>query len=432
MTVVRRDARRRWLLVAAGVAVLVALPVGISARPGKTAKVDAGVLSERIRASAGQAYQGYAESVGALGLPPLPRLDRIASLLSTTTRMRAWYAGRDRWRVDVVGTGTERGFYQTPDGHYTWDYGDNQLTHVADRRPLDAADIFVPPGAEIGGEQLVIMYHLEPSARLPRAADLMPPDLARRLLSTAQVGAPRGDRIGAVPGKRVAGIDAAGLRITSADPHTTIGHVDIWADPRTGLALQVEVTARDAERPILVSRFLDLDPAAPAADVLAPPERREGVSLTETGTSDALGAIADPVDPASLPDSIAGRQRRVIDGDQPVETPGGEHRVGEHGVGEHRVTVYGWGTATLYGTGLTQIAVLPLSNRVAGDVYRSIGTWGRWLSFATGDGALVSTALLSVMVVRNAVTRQSFLLAGLVDGVLMEQAGTDLARGGAG
>ena len=93
----------------------------------------------------------------------------------------------------------------------------------------------------------------ESSVRLPRGADLMPPDLARRLLDLAE-----GDPVTALPGRRVAGVDAAGLRITTDAPQSTIGHIDIWADPDTGLPLQVEITARNAERPILVTRFLDL------------------------------------------------------------------------------------------------------------------------------------------------------------------------------
>jgi hypothetical protein len=42
----------------------------------------------------------------------------------------------------------------------------------------------------------------------------------------------------AIAPRHIAGVDAAGLRINPTDPATTIGRVDIWADPETGLALQ--------------------------------------------------------------------------------------------------------------------------------------------------------------------------------------------------
>ena len=42
---------------------------------------------------------------------------------------------------------------------------------------------------------------------------------------------------------------AAGLRMTPADPASTVGRVDIWADPSSGLPLMVEVFGRGSGRP---------------------------------------------------------------------------------------------------------------------------------------------------------------------------------------
>ena len=52
---------------------------------------------------------------------------------------------------------------------------------------------------------------------------------------------------------RMAGIDAAGLRLVPTSSQTTIGAVELWADPATGLPVQVEVFARGASTPELTS-----------------------------------------------------------------------------------------------------------------------------------------------------------------------------------
>src|SRR5205823_10255594 len=56
----------------------------------------------------GQPYQGYAESVGAAGLPALPQLSDVSDLLDGDTRMRVWYSSASAWRVDVIDVGAER------------------------------------------------------------------------------------------------------------------------------------------------------------------------------------------------------------------------------------------------------------------------------------------------------------------------------------
>lgn len=367
MRVVGHETRRRWAVVLAAVAVLCATPAAVAAWPVHTPRISTGTLRERIRLSAGQPYQGYAVSTGTMGLPALPRLQTVTALFSGTTRMRAWYAGPDRWRVDVLDTGTERDLYQAPDGQYVWDYDDNRLTLVT-------------------GDQ---------SFRLPRAADLMPPDLARRLL-----GAAAGDRVTRLDGQRVAGIDAAGLRIRPTDPHTSVGHVDIWADPASGLPLRVEVTGRGAAHPVLASRFLDVGVTAPAAPVLAPPAPRPGLGLTVTSTPDVLGALRR-FDLAALPDRLAGQARR--DTASPVSAIG------------------------LYGDGLARFVVVRLPGRLGDQAYDSAGAWGQAVRFAGGEAALISTSLLSVMIMHSTADGRYYLLAGLVDGQWLRQVGAELA-----
>jgi hypothetical protein len=405
MTVVGRDARRRWAIVAACVAVLCALPVAVSAWPGKKVQLDARELRDLIARSAGRPYQGYAESVGTLGLPQLPRLGQVAALLSGNTRLRAWYAKKDRWRVDVIDTGQERGVYRTPETLVTWDYGANQLAVV---ELGETGVIVVDPGPITSGEATTVEQFTymvgESSSRLPRGADLMPPDLARRLLDLAE-----GDRFTAIAGRRVAGIDAAGLRISTDEPQSTIGHIDIWADPKTGLPLRIEITARNAERPILVTRFLDVAQTTPSDEVLAPPVGHDGLSVANVSPDDSFDLFEPNFE--ALPRSIGGL-RRWEEPDTPAS----------NGV---RVVRFTPGVA--YGAGLTRIAVVNLSRRLGNDVLRAARGWGTPVTLPDAVAVLIAAPLLSVMVVHIHSSNETYLLAGMVDGVHMQRFGEALA-----
>lgn len=365
-TVVRGEARRRWSLVLGLIAVLAALPAAVGARPVRAPEVDVTVLRTRMADSAGQPYQGYAQSTGALGLPALPGLTEVTALLSGSTQLRAWYAGRDRWRVDVVGAGTERDVYQHGDRQHVWDYGENQLTEIVGRQPV----------------------------RLPRGADLTPPELARRLLALAA-----SDRVQPLPARRIAGIAAAGLRITPATAGTTVASVDIWADPGTGLPLQAEVTARGGARPAFVTRFLEVDLSAPSSDVLTPPARRDDMGFTVTATPDVVSAL-DRWDTGLLPDRLAGQPRRSA--------------------------VLGSSAVGVYGAGLGQFVVLAVPRRVGSRAYDAAVRVGRRLTLPDGVGALIGTGLLTVAVVEAGLT---YLVAGLVEPAVLEKAAADLSGG---
>src|SRR6266704_2367398 len=183
VTVVAVQARRRWAVVAAAALGLAALPAVVSAVPVSAPATDVARLAARVQASTNQPYQGYAESTGTAGLPALPQLGHVADLLNGDTRLRVWYASANRWRVDVIGIGSERDTYQTPAGQVIWDYGRNQLT-------------------ELDGT---------PPVRLPRGADLTPPELARRLLSLA------GDQVRLAPLP-----ERPGMSIVDTDPSNIV------------------------------------------------------------------------------------------------------------------------------------------------------------------------------------------------------------------
>jgi hypothetical protein len=371
----RWKAQWRWIVVAAVVAVLASLPSLVSALPVPAQRVSAAQLYDRIRASARQAYQGFAVSTGKAGLPTIPQLGDVAGLLNGDTQLRVWYAAPDRWRVDQIDTGSERDLYQAPGRQVLWDFGARQLTEITGNQPV----------------------------RLPRGADLVPPDLARRLLATAAPSQGQaGDRLSTLPARRVAGIAAAGLRITPADPETTVGHVDVWAAPASGLPLQVEVTVRGASTPILVTRFLQVSLGNPAGALITPPEPHSGVGFTVTRTPDVIAAYA-LLGLGSLPDQLAGRTRSVVSSVEP-ESIG------------------------VFGSGLTRFVVLPLPRRTGAQAANSVTrAGGRQLNFPGGEGVVVSTPLLSVLVMDSDITGRNYLLAGLVSGSLLERAGSELS-----
>ncbi len=367
MSVVRSQARRRWCLVAGAVAVICAVPAVVSALPAAAPPLSAAQLRARVLASAGRPFQGYAQSAGALGIPSLPGLRDLTALLAGTTRMRIWQASASRWRVDVMSDAGERDTYQMPAGTFVWDSGAMLLTEV------------------IGTAGF----------RLPRPADFTPPALAAWLLRYAGSNS----RVSGIAAARVAGIGAAGLRVVPADPATTIGRVDIWADPRTGLPLRVEIVGRRGGAPALVSQFLQVSDDPPGRRVLTP-ARGPGTGLSVSDATDIVGALRN-LRPEPLPGRLAGRAR--------IRLPFGFQGIG------------------VYGKGLSTFAVLPLP-RLAGpralEKVRKAG--GVSVTFPAGFGEQISTPLLTVTAARSFVSDDTFLLAGLVDATLLRAAAVEL------
>ncbi len=358
-------------MVAAGVAVLCALPAVVGALPVPGSALTAAGLRARIMASAAVPYQGYAESVVDLGLPELPDLGELTTLLDGSTDQYAWYRSPDRWRADVLAAAGENDVYQTGQGTYLWDYGRNLLTQVTGAQPV----------------------------RLPRAADLLPPALARRLLGLASPA----DRLSRLPSRRIAGLDAAGLRLVPAGQATTIGQIDVWADPASGLPLQVEIIGRGASRPALVARFLQVSLRRPALATVTPsPAPAAGV--TRTRLPDVTGILSGFGLP--LPASLAGQRL--------IALPAGLLDLPDLGV---------------YGSGLARFAVLPLplglgsqALAAASDVAAGAGV----VSLTDGTGVLIRTPLLSVLLARTQAGGPVYLLAGAVTPALLARAGSAL------
>ncbi|WP_214407228.1 hypothetical protein [Pseudonocardia lacus] len=363
---------RRWLLVAAGAAGLVGL--GSYSPPAGAVDVDPERLRARI-AGAPRPYVGYAESTGRLGLPEIPRLESVSQLLTTTTRIRAFVAGADRWRVDQVDNSGERDTYLVDGVEYAWDFGAQQLTRVVGRTPL----------------------------RLPRAGDLAPPELARRIVRLAPT-----DPVTALPARRIAGRDAAGLRLTPTDPDTTVGRVDIWADvagdPATALPLRVEVSARTGD-PLLFTELLEVSDRVPDITETTPTVP-PGAGFVAVGAADISGALR-VLEAAPAPARLAGRDRVPLTGTPDAELPG---------VG-------------LYGSGLAGFALIPVSGDVARQAIGGAGAaGGAAVEVPEGRAVSLSTPLLSVLV--HGRRGGSVLMMGTVAPQVLERALGELSGRG--
>jgi hypothetical protein len=370
VTVVGREARTRWLVVAAVVAILVGIPIGLANRPMHRPRISLDTLYGRILASAKQPYHGYAVSTGTAAIPTLPDLGSVIALLDGETSYRVWYAGPDRWRVDTLSTEGERDLYRSSIGETLWDSGTEQFITIAG----DA-----------------------PSARLPRGADLIPPTLARRLLSDAAVA---GSARTALPARRIAGVTAAGLRVTPDDKATTVGHIDVWADPATGLPLAVEVTTRGATVPVLSTRFLDVSQATPPRSATNVPPTPPGAGSTIVPSIDVLTTLRG-IGGVPLPSTLDGNDR--------VDQPHGTIR----------------GLAA-YGNGLRRFVVISLPSSFAFSWYRAAQSAGAVMTrYGGADTATIATPLLSVVIMTGPFG-YGIALAGPVQSDVLVGAAKDL------
>ncbi len=359
---------RRWLLVAGGGAALVGLAVAGELLPAEIPGAPASELAARVLASAAQPYAGLAISDGRLPLPDLPQLDQLSALLTTRTRIRAFYAGPDRWRVDELTLAGERGTYRDGDAETVWDFSVNQLSRIQGATPV----------------------------RLPRAADLLPAELGRRL-----VGLSATDQVETLPGRRVAGRATAGFRVIPSDPDTLVDRVDVWIDEPSGLPLRVEVAGRDQPTPVLITEMQRVELSAPPADVLVPtvPPGAGEITVQAADVSSALRELGAAPPPARL----AGRDRVQFSDQLP-------------GVG-------------VYGSGLTAFALIPVNGRLVGRALQGASeAGGAAVSVPAGNAVALRTPLVS-LVVRGGIRRGGALLVGTVVPQILEQAVRELPTG---
>lgn len=373
MSEARQRRRRRWGVAAGGIGALCSLPALIGALPVSAEEVDPAALRARILASDAP-YSGFAESQGTLGLPDLPATGSVSSLLGSRTQLRVWHASPARWRVDVLSTTGEEDTYRTASGTLIWEYERGFIAQL------------------IG----------EPAVRLPRAADLVPAELGRRLLG----GTHGNETLSRLPARRGAGVAAAGLRLTTRDPDTTVDHVDVWADPRSGLPVEVRVTGRDGSAPGLTTRFLELEQGDVPRDVVTPPDPpgAQRIIVEAPQVSDFL----DRNSPGGLPRRLAGRAQSALVADQ------------------------GRALRT-YGEGFSTFAATALPDRLgyrAFDVARRADAAA--VDLAPGEAMVLRTPLLTLVVVAPIGESGGFVLCGPVRRELLLRAAKELVAASSG
>jgi hypothetical protein len=305
---------QRWAAVCLGLVALVAIPSVVAARPVHDSHVSADALLSRVRASTSIGYSGLVETHGSLFLPNIPNAGDLAALLSQTTRLRVWWGNAEHFRVDQLATDGEHD--TAVDGPLTqlWDSTRNRLIRSFGVTAL----------------------------RTPRATDLLPPDLAQRLV-------PRNLPATATrqPAVRIAGRTGLGLRLTPTNNDTTVRYVDIDVDSATGLPLRVAIVPRGSTTPAVSTDFLEIkiaDPARRDIRFVAPP----GALISHQPIPDFV-ADADQFAPFALPDTLAGLRRS-----QRVSTLTRDS-----------------GAAT-YGLGYTLLALVPVRPDTADQVFKAL------------------------------------------------------------
>jgi hypothetical protein len=351
----------RWLVVLVAAVAFVATPLLISARPGASSDVSAAELAVRIQRSATIGWSGYVETDGTLQAPDNESFATLAQLLGENTQLRVWWRNPADWRVDRIRSTGETDMFRQGGGTVRWVFESETATYS--------------PVSKI---------------RLPDASDLLPPTFARSLLQGV-----RGTELRRLPARKVAGIDAAGLRLTPDEKATTVAHVDIWADAVSGLPLEVQLYGLGDQRPVLTTTLRELRLGAPSATTTRF-TLPGGVRVIYEESVD-VAAAANAFAPYDLPASLAGLGSR--DGEDP-------------------------GAVGIYGRGPTTLIALPLRGRVARPLRQQLQDRGN--AEITNLGTLVPVGPVGVLITPYRGRGEVFLLAGTVTAETLRRAATEL------
>jgi hypothetical protein len=183
--------------------------------------------------------------------------------------------------------------------------------------------------------------------------------------------------------------------LTPAGSTSTISAVDVWADPRTGLPVEVKVFGRDSAAPVLVSRFLDVSLAPPAVATVQPSLGTTGyASVGEPDVRRILRGFGPPL-PASL-----GGASRVPD------------QLGLPGI-------------AAYGSGFARFAVIPVPGRDGASVLQAATSAGVSVQLGSVLAVVIQTPLLTVVVAQPP-DAPVYLLTGTVTAAVLERAAGQL------
>lgn len=356
---------RRWLLVGALVVAVVVAPSIVRAWPAGESDLSAATLRERISGSESIGWSGEVRTQGTLRIPDTDSFGGVSRLLGEESTLRVWWRDALHWRLDRIRSTGETDLVRDGFRMIRWIFESRTAT--------------ITPYSDV---------------RLPDDSDLVPSRLAARMLAGAE---PR--ELSRLPSRRIAGWDAAGLRLEPSGDGSTIRRVDVWAEPETGLPLRVEVFGDDASLPVVTSRVVRLDLDAPddGATRFAP---APGVQVRAQESLD-VAAGANAFAPFDLPDSLAGLDRT-----------GDPSRFGAVGV---------------YGRGPTALVAIPLRRSVAGRVRDQISSSAN--ARQTPSGTALEVGPLSILLTRGGRAGGRFVLGGTVTPQVLRDAAADLRDG---
>ena len=348
-------------MVLGAAVLLVVVPVAVQHRPGggPPTRPTADVLS-RIQASGSVGWSGRAESTGTLALPSSDSFATLGQLLGERVELRAWWSGETRWRVDRVRSTGETDTFRDGNGQVRWIFESERAT-----------------------------YSPVSSIRLPDAVDVLPPTLGRDLFQGARV-----DEMGALAGRRVAGVDAIGFSLRPSDAASTVGRVEAWFEPTTWLPVRVDLYARGDGPPVLSTTLTALTLGTPdPADVRFDPPASVALAYEE---STDVAAAANALQVLDLPTSLAGLGTR--DGADP-------------------------GAVGVYGRGPTTMIVFPLRGSVARPLREQLERGGGRTDV---DGTASPVGPVSILLTRFGGRGGGFLLAGTVTPETLTRAAAQL------
>ena len=354
----------RWLIVAAVATVLAAAPSIVRAIPPHDTQISATALAARIQKAHSTGWSGEVTSLGSLQVPvDTSTFSGVSRLLGESTDLRVWWRGASEWRLDRMrGTG-ESDLVRDGGLVVRWTY-EGQRVNFTPYSPI----------------------------RLPNDADVVPVELAHRMLSGA-----RASELSRLSSRRIAGRSAAGLRLTPSDRRSTIARVDIWADDASGVPLRVDVYGEGDRRPVLSTKVTSFDLGRPGRaetsfHLSSQLDFSRGVAIDTAAGANAFA-------PFLPPDRVADLARR---GD-----------------------AQDFGAVGVYGRGPTAILAIPLRDYVARGLRQQL----RESNLSHDDGTRIGLEFGPISILLADVAGGHFLVAGTVTPATLEQASKDLESG---
>jgi hypothetical protein len=254
-------------------------------------------LLSRIRGSDDVSFSGQVEAAGMLGLSLTGPLADIVDLPSSTSRLQVWWRDAEYWRVERL-------------------------------EPPGGTDLFHEGGTAISWkEDVQLATHASDGLALrPQEVDMLPPQLAGWALTEVDA-----EELTRLPTRKVAGVEAAGLRVTPSGLAGSVDRVDMWVDYDTGLPLQVRVWGGDDSVPAVDTHFAEIDFSRPSEQDVAFEPPAGALVLSGGELIQHIPGVYRSVDLAGLP-LVAGQATEPI---------------------------------TRYGRGVTQLLVIALDDHVA-------------------------------------------------------------------